>query len=459
MLNLRHTFCLEKKNMNTSIKFINHASVIISDNNTSVLSDPWYDGDAFHKGWNLLHETKSHDIDEFLNEITHIWVSHEHPDHFSISFFKKFASKLRENSIKIIFQKTKDKRVYNFLIAQGLEVKELDFNKRYNLSDNFFISCIKDGFYDSGLFIESHGEKILNLNDCEVSTPKRIKEVMSICGEVDVLLTQFSFAAWKGGKKNKIWRKEAAKEKIKTISLQIQMFKPKFVIPFASFIYFSNEDNFYLNDAVNRPDHLKNHLKEHASKLVIMSPNDILGGKNQSLNEDKALEFWQKKYENIKSTKLNKYSKIDIKLLQISFNDYCERIKKRNNIFLIKFIRVLSPIRVFKPVVVEITDLGHNIKFDYVNKTFLETFEPAMISMKSESLSFIFKNSFGFDTLTVNACFEEKKKGAFVQATKSLAIENLNNLGIKIEMKTLINFSIIKLFLSRLYIVKKKLDI
>ena len=142
---------------NSSIKFINHASVIVTSGNTSLLTDPWYYGDAFHKGWNLLHETKSHDVEELLNEVTHIWISHEHPDHFSISFFKKFLSKLKKNSIKILFQKTKDKRVYNFLIAQGLEVQELDFNKKYLLSKSFFISCIKDGFYDSGLYIESHG--------------------------------------------------------------------------------------------------------------------------------------------------------------------------------------------------------------------------------------------------------------------------------------------------------------
>ena len=78
--------------------------------------------------------------------------------------------------------------------------------------------------------------------------------------------------------------------------------------------------------------------------------------------------------------------------------------------------------------------------------------------MRSESLNFIFKNSFGFDTLTVNGCFEEVAKNGFVSATKTLAIENLNNLGIKIELKTLFNFSIIKLFLSRLYRVARKLD-
>ena len=81
-----------------------------------------------------------------------------------------------------------------------------------------------------------------------------------------------------------------------------------------------------------------------------------------------------------------------------------------------------------------------------------------MLSMKSESLDFIFKNSFGFDTLTVNGCFEEEQKGGFVQAAKSLSIENLNNLGLKFQLKTLFNTTIIKLFITRLYRVKSKLD-
>ena len=125
---------------------------------------------------------------------------------------------------------------------------------------------------------------------------------------------------------------------------------------------------------------------------------------------------------------------------------------------LVKIIRTLSPIRAFKAVIIHINDLDITVKFDYVTKQFLETQEMAMLSMKSESLDFIFKNSFGFDTLTVNGCFEEEKKNGFVDATKTLAIENLNNLGIKIELKTLLNLSIIKLFLTRLYRVARKLD-
>jgi L-ascorbate metabolism protein UlaG (beta-lactamase superfamily) len=60
----------------TSIQFINHASVIIKGNKISVLSDPWYQGDAFHKGWNLLCETSDDQILDVLNNVTHNWISH-----------------------------------------------------------------------------------------------------------------------------------------------------------------------------------------------------------------------------------------------------------------------------------------------------------------------------------------------------------------------------------------------
>ena len=296
--------------MITSIQFINHASVIVSDGKTSVLSDPWYSGDAFHKGWNLLHETAPQDIEKILNSITHIWISHEHPDHFSIPFFKSFCQKIKDLSITILFQKTKDKRVHDFLTAHGLIVEELDFNHKLTITNNYKVTCIKDGFYDSGLLIESHGEKILNLNDCEVTTPNRAEEVLSITGNVDVLLTQFSFAAWKGGKENKQWRDEAASEKINTLKLQIKKFNPNKVIPFASFVYFSNRENFYLNDAINKPRDLINKLGQDAAKLVFMAPFDKIGGGNKVSNNDNAIAFWEEKYRNINP--VNEYESFNI---------------------------------------------------------------------------------------------------------------------------------------------------
>ena len=295
--------------MKTKIEFINHASVIISGSNISVLTDPWFSGSAFNNGWRLLHEICDSDVEKILNRITHIWISHEHPDHFSIAFFKKFSQLIIENDITVLFQETSDKRVVQFLRSQKLEFMELNNAKKVNLIEDFSISCIKEGFYDSLLLIESYNEKILNLNDCEVRDHKKAKKILNKTGVVDVLLTQFSYAAWKGGKNNKSWRVQAAKTRLDIIDLQVRFFKPKKVIPFASYIFFSNEENFYINDSINKPIDILNRFNGSSSEFIFMKPFDVLGGPREMISNQKSIEFWDNKYLLTKSCTLFKYQK------------------------------------------------------------------------------------------------------------------------------------------------------
>ncbi|MGE4596907.1 MAG: MBL fold metallo-hydrolase, partial [Methylophilaceae bacterium] len=110
------------------ITFINHASVTIASNNINLLCDPWFSGDVFHKGWNLLVENSDEQIKELLKKITHIWISHEHPDHFSIKFFNTFTKLIKERGITILFQETKDKRVEKFLLNKNFSFIKLPFN-------------------------------------------------------------------------------------------------------------------------------------------------------------------------------------------------------------------------------------------------------------------------------------------------------------------------------------------
>ena len=91
--------------------------------------------------------------------------------------------------------------------------------------------------------------------------------------ENDVLVSQFSYAAW-GGEKNLEWRREAAKEKLKTIYLQSKKLNVKYTIPFASFIYFSNKKNKYLNDCANRPSSVIEYFENNnaSSQVITMKP-------------------------------------------------------------------------------------------------------------------------------------------------------------------------------------------
>ena len=55
----------------TDIEFVNHASVLIKSAHGSILTDPWYKGDAFNKGWNLLEETSDNDVKALLDKTSY----------------------------------------------------------------------------------------------------------------------------------------------------------------------------------------------------------------------------------------------------------------------------------------------------------------------------------------------------------------------------------------------------
>ena len=115
-----------------TIEFVNHASVIISYEDVSILSDPWFSGTAFHDGWRLMYELQDNEITDILKKITHVYISHEHPDHFRPTFLANDNIKkiLVDRKIEFLFQNTKDKRIVDFLKKQGFKVKELNSNKK-----------------------------------------------------------------------------------------------------------------------------------------------------------------------------------------------------------------------------------------------------------------------------------------------------------------------------------------
>ncbi len=445
---------------NSYIQFINHASIYLNDGETGLLTDPWYSGGAFNNGWELLYENNDTEIKKILEKTQYIWISHEHPDHFSVDFFKNYKNLIITKNIKIIFQNTKDKRVCNFLQNCKINFIELDDFKKFDLSNDFSLFIKKYDFYDSALFINLKGIKIFNLNDCPVKSTHELNQIKKKNGSCDILLTQFSYAAWKGGKENVKWRKKAAEEKLNIIKKQAQILNTKTVIPFASFIRFSNIYNDYLNDSVNTPNVTKNKLKGLNSEIVFMRPYEIQYLNN--IKQDEAtLQYWEELYVNKKKASLYSKNKIyNVEEINLEFIKYCERIYSKNSKTIIKILFTLKFFGIFQILNIYLKDLDKTLsiniikrKIDYAEKS------KADIEMFSNSLVFIFKYSYGFDTLTVNGCFEEKNKNGFSKMSKLFALENLNNLGYKLDFKFLFNYKLIFLFLKKLFSVQKKINL
>ena len=75
--------------MKNYIQFINHASIVVSNGNKSILTDPWYSGGAFDDGWSLIFQNDKTKIREILTKISYIWISMNILITFSIKFFKE----------------------------------------------------------------------------------------------------------------------------------------------------------------------------------------------------------------------------------------------------------------------------------------------------------------------------------------------------------------------------------
>src|SRR5690606_18538880 len=124
---------------------------------TRILCDPWFTGSAFHDGWRLLHEN-SHDLSKL--DYDWLWISHEHPDHFSIPTLKQIA----DRRSRFIYQRTADQKVKKYL-SRNHDVHELgDFEKGLfgDIECQLYMS---DGYDSAMLFTLPEGFKILNLND------------------------------------------------------------------------------------------------------------------------------------------------------------------------------------------------------------------------------------------------------------------------------------------------------
>jgi len=94
-----------------NIEWINHASFVLNYNNIRLITDPWIEGAVFNESWSLISKTKFKYSD--FKRITHIWFSHEHPDHFPHLIFLKFLRNL-DQILRFCTKKLWTKKLRNF---------------------------------------------------------------------------------------------------------------------------------------------------------------------------------------------------------------------------------------------------------------------------------------------------------------------------------------------------------
>ena len=429
------------------ITFLNHASFLLEIDDISLCVDPYIFGSAFNNGWNLLSE-ENHD--EQLRKLTHIFFSHEHPDHFSIPFLKKIIPNKRKN-ITILYQETYDKRVKNFCQNLGYQFLELKDKKEFKISKHLNICCGKVPVYDSWINFKINKTNILNVNDCVLENPRLVYEIKKVLNRnIDVLFTQFSYASYIETEEN---RKILALKQLEKIKLIDNILCPKYIVPFASFIYFSHLENSYMNQQINNINNTYEFIKKECKAYpIILKPNQIWDTYTK-IDNVSSLDYWKKFYDNIDELKYNSYEKsINKNALDYKCEKYLKRIKKNNNFTLIYFLKFIN---FFPKINICVSDLNKKYTFDLIDGLKNSDFnnkKNESITLHSSSLSFIFDYDYGFDTILVNARLK-CDKNYFFKVKKCFILGPLNNIGHSLKFIEFYKFININFFIRCLEVI------
>jgi len=270
------------------ITFINHASILLESKATSIWTDPWTNG----KIVNNCAALHSPSVEVPFERVEHIWLSHEHSDHFHFPSLRAIPESHRRR-ITFLYQKHSSPRVIEAIRKLGFEkIRELPQYRWLALKPGFDIFCGCVGTMDSFLAVRAEGECVLNMNDC-VCTDAQIQYIHRIVGKPTLLLTQFSIAQWIG---NQADESDAVRQKIRELQYRVLTFKPEFTVPFASFAYACNRENSWLNSFMITPARV---MEMNLPGVNFMYPGDVWDSSERKFCTEAAVARYMKDIENL----------------------------------------------------------------------------------------------------------------------------------------------------------------
>jgi hypothetical protein len=218
---------------------------------------------------------------------------------------------------------------------------------------------------------------------------------------VDVLLTQFSYANWIGNPPDKAERERIARRKLAAMANQAEVFSPKYVIPFASFVYFSHEENNYLNDSMNTIRTSYDHLKNAGSEVVVLYPNERweIGQKHDS---EASIRKYEKDYATVPERPLRKPEKVELSKIFKTCESFVARLKRINDSYTIELLYASG---FLKPLKIRLWDYDECFELHLLKGLRKIPNQPCDIEMSSDSLNYCFSADWGGETLYVNGRF------------------------------------------------------
>ena len=322
------------------ITYLNSASVLIQDGNSSILCDPWLVDGEFYGSWCIYPPCPIKP--EELNSVDAIYISHIHPDHFSVKTLKRMNKNIPIYIHKFNYDKLK-KNIENL----GFNVVEIPHEENIKITNDLSLKILAADncnpelcrqYFGCGLYEKTTGsttidsmsvitngkQVVVNTNDSPfplgIESAKKIKNYYK---NIDFLLVGYSSANSYpqcfdlSEQEIQLGQKQVISKFLDWAKSYVELFEPKFFMPFAG-KYVLGGKNFHLNnkrsiiDIEDALEHLNNSINNNISQGIIlnqMSTFDISKGKSEQ------------EYVPINKFERTKYSENVLSKLKYDFED------------------------------------------------------------------------------------------------------------------------------------------
>jgi hypothetical protein len=156
-----------------------------------LLTDPWLVGSVYWRSWWLQHYPSPEEID-WLATVAHVYVTHEHPDHFHMPSIRRLGF-----GPTYLFAALAERGFLGYLSGRGYRAEAVPPLRWLPLGEDVAILSIPMWNDDSLLLIDTPHALILNLNDAKPLPPvlHAIRRVADRIGKPRILLCSYSPAS------------------------------------------------------------------------------------------------------------------------------------------------------------------------------------------------------------------------------------------------------------------------
>jgi UDP-MurNAc hydroxylase len=258
----------------TTFKILSHACMLIKRGSTHLIIDPWLVGSCYWRSWWNYPEPEV--IENELNQVTHVLISHIHWDHWHGQSLKKYFK-----GRQFFLADEPKTRSYDDLVRLRLgDVNLLKHGKTICLGDDIKITIYQFGLFqnDSVIVIETPEVKILNANDAKVAGLV-LQSIMKKHGPFDFALRSHSTANYRACISVVNDHAQMIDDNVhysRSFKLFMDAVNPKYAIPFASNNCHLHKDTYKFNQIITNPFKLHHWIEQNGglkqSELVIMLP-------------------------------------------------------------------------------------------------------------------------------------------------------------------------------------------